>query len=182
HDLVIQRLFATGLQLQGMHRSVGQAAQARISRAVEDIDTTIHDLRSAIFELHRQPDDFSLRAAITELVDEYVEALGFRPRLVTSGPLDTVVPERLRPEMLAALREALSNVVRHARASQIEVEVTVTGDEARLRVADDGVGVGATSRRSGLRNLRERATALGGTLDLQAGEPHRTVLHLRFPL
>ncbi|HWD80656.1 MAG TPA: GAF domain-containing sensor histidine kinase [Kribbella sp.] len=183
HDLVIQRLFATGLQLQGMQRTLDGPAQARIARAVEDLDATIHDLRSAIFELHRQ-DGGSLRQSITAIVDEYVEALGFRPRLVTSGPVDTVVPDHVRPQLLAALREALSNVVRHAQASHVEVGVTATGQEASLRIADDGVGIGigATNRRSGLRNLSDRAATVDGTLDLRSNDPHGTVLELRFPV
>lgn len=181
HDLVIQRLFATGLQLQGMQRTLDGPAQARIARAVEDLDATIHDLRSAIFELHRQ-DSVSLRNAISAIVDEYVEALGFRPRLVTSGPVDSVVPDHVRPQLLAALREALSNVVRHAQASHVEVALTATGVEASLRIADDGVGIGATNRRSGLRNLSDRAATVDGALDLRANEPHGTILELRFPV
>ena len=86
HDLVIQRLFATGLQLQGMQRMVQPDVQERISRAVEDIDTTIRDLRAAIFELHHQPEQSSLRADVQALVAEYAEPLGFRPRLVCDGP------------------------------------------------------------------------------------------------
>jgi signal transduction histidine kinase len=182
HDLVIQRLFAVGLQLQGMQRTLDATAQARVTRAVEDIDATIQDLRNAIFELHRDPEDASLRASVAALVDEYVEPLGFRPRLVFSGPVDTVVPVKVRPQILATLREALSNVVRHARASQVEVQLSVSGQAATLRIADDGVGIATTERRSGLRNVTERAASLDGTLEICPNQPHGTVLELRCPV
>lgn len=181
HDLVIQRLFATGLQLQSMHRLVRPDAQDRISRAVDDIDSTIRDLRSAIFELHRQPGQSSLRADLQTLVDEYTQPLGFRPRLTTSGPVDTVVPAAARPQILAVLRESLANVVRHADASDVTVELAVTGDGVTLRVADNGTGITADDR-SGLGNLRDRAAAIGGSVQLEPNQPQGTVLELRAPL
>ncbi|MFI7065271.1 GAF domain-containing protein [Kribbella sp. NPDC050124] len=182
HDLVIQRLFATGLQLQGMHRMVRPDVQERISRAVDDIDATIRDLRAAIFELHHHPDESSLRADVHALVSEYTEPLGFRPELICTGPLDTAVPTTVRPQILAAIRESLSNVVRHAQASAVVVEVTVTPDDVVARVADNGIGLQDTDRRSGLRNLGQRAEALGGTVHLSANEPRGTILELRAPL
>ncbi len=182
HDLVIQRLFATGLQLQGMHRGLKPEAQERISRAVEDIDATIRDLRAAIFELHHQPDQSSLRADVQALVAEYAEPLGFRPRLICTGPLDTAVPTPVRPQILAAIRESLSNVVRHAQATEVVVEVTVAAGEVIARISDNGIGIGATDRQSGLRNLRQRAEALGGAVRLSSNEPHGTVLELRAPI
>jgi signal transduction histidine kinase len=182
HDLVIQRLFATGLQLQGMHRMVTPDVQVRIGRAVEDIDATIRDLRAAIFELHHHGERSSLRSDLLALAEEYADALGFRPELICSGPLDSAVPAVARPQILAAVRESLSNVVRHAGASSVTVEVMVTGDEVMARVSDDGVGISSTDRQSGLRNLRERAAALGGAVRLDPNEPHGTVVELRAPL
>ena len=182
HDLVIQRLFATGLQLQGMHRMVRPEVQTRISQAVEDIDATIRDLRAAIFELHSQPGKPSLRSDLKTLVDEYASALGFRPELVCTGPVDSTIPSSVRPQLIAAVRESLSNVVRHARATSVQVEIEVTGTEITARVSDDGVGIKPGDRRSGLRNLEERAAALGGAVRLSANQPHGTVLELRAPL
>lgn len=182
HDLVIQRLFATGLQLQGMQRMVRPDVQERITRAVNDIDTTIRDLRAAIFELHHQPEQNSLRADVQTLVAEYAEPLGFRPRLDCNGPLDTAVPASARPQIIAAIRESLSNVVRHAEATDVLVEVTVTGTDVVARVTDNGVGIADDTRQSGLRNLRERAEALGGAVQVAPNDPHGTVLELRAPL
>jgi signal transduction histidine kinase len=185
HDLVIQRLFATGLQLQGMHRMVRPDVQERISRAVEDIDTTIRDLRAAIFELHQQPGarSTSLRADIRDLVGEYTDTLGFRPQLKLRGPLDSVVPTAVRPQILAAIREGLSNVVRHAGADSVEVEVSVGDGAVVARITDDGSGIAADNQReSGLRNLRERAATLGGAVRVSPAHPHGTVLELLAPL
>jgi signal transduction histidine kinase len=182
HDLVIQRLFATGLQLQGAHRMARPDVQERITRAVEDIDATIRDLRAAIFELHRHPGQASLRADVQALVAEYAEPLGFPPELSCSGPLDTAVPAAARPQILAAIRESLSNVVRHAHASNVLVEVAVGARQITARITDDGVGITNHERQSGLRNLRERAEALGGAVYLSNNEPHGTIVELRAPL
>lgn len=182
HDLVIQRLFATGLQLQGMQSMVLPEGQERITRAVEDIDATIRDLRAAIFELHHQPRRRSLRADVQTLVEEYAGPLGFRPVLKCSGPLDLAVPAAARPQILAAIRESLSNVVRHAQASAVTVEVTVAEGEVVTRVSDDGVGFTLGEQQSGLRNLRERAESLGGAVRLERRQPHGTTLELRAPL
>ncbi|WP_344846734.1 sensor histidine kinase [Kribbella ginsengisoli] len=182
HDLVIQRLFATGLQLQGMHRMVRPEVQERITTAVEDIDATIRDLRGAIFELQSQPGRQSLRADLHALVGEYAGPLGFRPELIITGPIDTAVSASVRPQIVAAVRESLSNVVRHARAGAVAVEITVTGVDVTARICDDGIGIGPSDRRSGLRNLEERAAALGGAVRLEANQPRGTVLELRAPL
>jgi signal transduction histidine kinase len=181
HDLVIQRLFATGLQLQGMHRMARPEHQERLGRAVEDIDTTIHDLRAAIFELQQAPNSSSLRSDLQALVAEYAEGLGFRPQLVSSGPLDTAVPASVRPQILAVVRESLSNVVRHAHATQVTVEVTVGSGQVVARVADDGTGIGPSTRRSGLRNLTERAQSLGGTVRIGDNQPHGTIVEFTAP-
>ena len=181
HDLVIQRLFATGLQLQGMHRLARPEHQERLSRAVDDIDSTIHDLRAAIFHLQQTPDSSSLRGDVQALVAEYAEPLGFRPQLTCTGPIDTVVPAIVRPQILATIRESLSNVVRHAQASQATVEVSVGPGDVMARISDDGVGIAPGDRRSGLRNLTERAQALGGTVRITDNDPHGTVVELRVP-
>jgi len=101
---------------------------------------------------------------------------------VLRGPLDSVVPANVRPQILATVREGLSNVVRHARASVVRVEVEVTGRDVVARITDDGVGITPNGRQSGLRNLQERAGTLGGAVRVEKAEPHGTVLELRAPL
>ena len=103
-----------------------------------------------------------MRADVYALVNDYTQPLGFRPHLTCTGPIDTAVPDDARPQILATLRESLSNVVRHAQASDVRVDLTVTGQGVTLRVADNGIGISAAGRRSGLQNLEDRATAVGG--------------------
>jgi signal transduction histidine kinase len=174
HDVVIQRLFATGLQLQSTARLATRPEVAdRIGAAVDDLDTTIRDIRSAIFEL-RTPAASSLRGDIRAIVDAAAGSLGLRPELVLDGPIDSAVPDEVRPDLLAALRESLSNVVKHARASAVEVRVTASGDALRLSVTDNGVGAGGYDERSGLANMRQRAGRHGGAFRVEGVEPSGT--------
>ncbi|QEU76850.1 GAF domain-containing protein [Streptomyces nitrosporeus] len=165
HDLAIQRLFATGLTLQSAGRLVehGGAAE-RISRAVGDLDETIKIIRSTIFGLRVRDEEAgsSLRARAARAVGEAAAALGFPPRLSMEGLLDTDVPPQVADHVMAALGETLSNAARHARATRVEVSLRATADEIVLTVTDDGVGIPDGGRRSGLRNLAERAAGVGG--------------------
>lgn len=182
HDLVIQRLFATGLQLQGVRSQVLSPVVAeRIDSTVADLDTTIRDIRSTIFALQQRAST-SLRAQVTGLALEYERVLGFAPAVRTSGPIDTGVPDDIGDHLLAALREALSNAARHAHAATVTVEISCDAREVTLVVTDDGVGIPAGCRESGLRNLRTRAADLGGELDLAPAQPRGTVLRLAVPV
>lgn len=183
HDLVIQRLFATGLQLQGAGRlAVRPEVRQRISDAVAELDATIRDIRASIFELHHRPGESSLRADIHDLVRGYAGVLGFTPTMRISGPIDTAVTAEAELQLLAVLREGLSNVARHAQASSVVVEVLVNGGHVTAQVRDDGVGVGAAARESGLANMRARAEALGGGVRLTDADPHGTVLEWSAPI
>ncbi len=182
HDLVIQRLFATGLHLQGARRTAtGDDIKARLDDAVADLDVTIRDIRSTIFDL-QLPHDASLRSELRGVVKEYVPVLGFTPLVRTSGPVDTAVAGVAGDQMLAVLREALSNVARHAQADAAVVEVEATGSEVTLRVTDNGQGLPVERRESGLRNVRRRAGDLGGTVRFLAEEPHGTRLEWTVPI
>ncbi len=182
HDVVIQRLFATGLQLQtAVPLTVRPEVARRINASVDDLDATIRDIRRAIFEL-RTPLAAALRTELREAVDAAAEALGFRPALDTSGPVDSAVPDAVRPELLAVLREALSNVVRHAGATSVRVAVHVAGSRLTLTVLDDGVGVEPTQARSGMVNMRRRAEALGGTCDIGRAPGSGTLVSWTVPL
>ncbi|HEX2701109.1 MAG TPA: GAF domain-containing protein [Acidimicrobiales bacterium] len=186
HDTVIQRLFATGMSLQGSIRLVRTdpaAAIARIEGAVDDLDLTVKHIRTAIFGLEQlRGDAESVRNLVLSVAREAAGPLGFEPRVLLDGPLDTGVDERVAVELLATLREALSNVARHAQATRVDVEVVVEGDVS-LRVTDNGVGPprGDTHRGKGLSNMAARATKLGGTWTMRAGEGSGTVLEWRVP-
>ncbi|MBA3742560.1 MAG: GAF domain-containing protein [Sporichthya sp.] len=185
HDLVIQRLFATGMALEGAVRLVNNPdVSERIVRAVDSLDETIKDIRSAIFALHSRAPGANgpmLRGRILAEVQSSAEMLGFTPTLRMEGLLDTRVPEDHADQLVAALREALTNVARHAQAKRVEVSVGVNGDVVLL-VVDDGVGLPVDRRDSGLRNLAERARLLGGALLLESGRDGGTRVRWSAPL
>jgi signal transduction histidine kinase len=179
HDLVIQRLYATGMSLQGTMPMITRPEVAsRITNAVDAMDETIKEIRTTIFQLQSRgtaagPD---LRGEILALVEEMTDMLGFAPSLrlgagLGAGPGGDISPE-VAEQVLAALREALSNAARHANASQVDVTVD-TGSDGMLtvQVTDDGTGIGDGGRRSGLRNLASRAEKLGGELRLEPADP-----------
>jgi signal transduction histidine kinase len=192
HDLVIQRLFTTGLSLQSTARLiVRDEARQRVDSAIDDLDTTIRDIRRAIFEL-RTP-TVSLRGDLSEVAEQATPSLGFRPVIRTSGPVDHAVPETVRVDLLAVLREALSNIARHAHATAAVVEVDASGGIATLRVSDDGVGFDADAEARaaqaalvaaghGLANMRRRAADHGGSCHVERVEPHGTRVTWTVPI
>ena len=180
HDRVIQRLFATGMALTGAARIARPEIRARLQEAVDDLDTTIQQIRTAIFGL--QPFDQeapSLQARLMKVVVDAAGPLGFTPSVAFSGLVDTGVGDEAGANAIAVLQESLSNAARHAHAHNVMVAVSVDAgngggkdDEEdvyatlTVQVEDDGVGMPATGHRSGLRNMEERAGALGGTFQV----------------
>jgi signal transduction histidine kinase len=180
HDVVIQRLFATGLGLQSAARVVNHAGvQARLEEAVDELDLAIKDIRSTIFQLH-QGKVLSFETEIQMLVDGFAGPLGFAPTASVEGPLDAV-GEPLRSDLLAVIREGLSNVARHARASSASVDVRVRDGRVDLFIRDDGRGLRGSGRRSGLENLHQRAEAHGGSLAVETRHRHGTALTWSVP-
>ena len=167
HDVVIQRLFATGLGLQALtRRTTRDDVRVRLDQAIDELDATIRDIRTAIFELHK-PAAESVRTALAIAVDEAATSLGFRPRLTITGPIDLAVADALRSDLLAVVGEALSNVVKHAHATVVGVDVAVGSGRVTLRVSDDGVGIGGPDG-NGMVNLRGRADDRGGRFSVAA--------------
>ncbi|WP_418958009.1 GAF domain-containing sensor histidine kinase [Streptomyces tritici] len=171
HDLVIQRLFATGMMLESAQRtSAVPAVRQGVGKAVDALDVTIQEIRTAIFALQQGPAEApaGLRTRVLREINMAAVPLGFKPAHRFLGPVDTTVGELTGKNLVAALREALSNAFRHAEATRIEVVVDATAaledgtPGVRLSVADDGVGIPEGGRRSGLRNLARRAESLGG--------------------
>ncbi|WP_405116326.1 GAF domain-containing protein [Micromonospora sp. NBC_01405] len=181
HDVVIQRLFATGLQLQSGAMNARPEVAKRINAAVDALDATIRDIRRTIFEL-RTPMSAALRTEIREAVDVAAGSLGFRPTLELTGPIDSAVPEPIRPDLTAVLREALSNAVRHAEASRVAVAVAVDGGWVTVTVTDDGRGCDPAAARGGLVNLRERAERHAGDFEVRPASPRGTELRWSVPL
>jgi signal transduction histidine kinase len=184
HDLVIQRLYATGISLQGAVGMIPAADVAgRVGQAVDALDETIREIRSTIFALQARPQasPAGLRARIVAVADQMTVLLGFAPTLQLDGPLDTGVPAEVAEHLLGALREALSNAARHAAATSVAVRVQAQSDLS-LTVTDNGVGISQGDRRSGLANLERRARECGGSLSLEPAHGGGTQLRWQVPL
>ncbi len=163
HDIVIQKLFAAGMTIQSVSaRTADPVHGRRLAGVVDELDETIREIRSVIFSLQADAHDtYGVRAEVLRIVDDEREALGCEPRIRFDGPVDAI-DERVAVELLPTLREALSNVAKHAGASSVEVVVDC-GEAVTLRVLDNGRGMPATlTEGNGLPNLSERAGKLGG--------------------
>lgn len=184
HDHVIQRLFAIGLSLQSTGTQADVATAQRLVASVDELDETIAQIRATIYRLTGPvlPAESSLRARVGRLIDEVEPVLGFRPEVTVRGPADFGLDDELTDDCVAVLREALTNVARHARATRVEVGITVSPTELLIEIADDGRGLGAGARRSGLANLRTRAERHGGRLTVNSSRSHGTRLSWAVPL
>jgi signal transduction histidine kinase len=174
HDHVIQSLFAAGLTLQGVSLGLAGSEHAdRIESVVETLDDSIKQIRHSIFELrdHHGPQGQGVRAAIMAVAATVAPLLGFEPAVRFGGPVDTAVDEGLADDLVAVVREGLTNVAKHAGATGAEVSLTVSAERVELRIADDGAGLGDPARRSGLGNLASRAGRHGGALTTST--PHQ---------
>ncbi|ONI75058.1 hypothetical protein ALI144C_40550 [Actinosynnema sp. ALI-1.44] len=182
HDLVIQRIFATGMALEAAAALVAadpDDAAARIRLAVDDLDQTIQEIRTTVFALRHPPAE-SLRSLVAAEVTAAEPTLGFKPSVRFAGPVDTSVHAEAGKQLVSVLREALSNVARHAHATSTAIEI-VSGDDLVLRVTDNGIGIPDSGRRSGLSNMSVRAGRLGGSFHITPAEPG-TELYWSVPL
>jgi signal transduction histidine kinase len=166
HDHVIQDLFAVGIGLQGL-AGIAKNPQlvSRIRLYVEGLDRAIGTMRTTIFQL--QPDRHAaggLKTRILDIVDEHTAQLGYTPQVRFTGPLDHAVNDDLAGDVLAVVREGISNCARHAQASRLDLTVGITQNILTLEVTDNGRGIGTPTRSSGLRNMRSRAQRKGGSL------------------
>jgi signal transduction histidine kinase len=163
HDHVIQRLFAHGLNLQSTHlRARSPEVQHRLTDMIGDVQDIISDIRTAIFDLHGGNDGTTqLRKRLHDAIAELTADTGLRSTVRMSGPL-SVIPPELADHAEAVLREALSNVIRHAQAGAVTITISVD-DDLTLDVTDNGTGIPGTVARSGLLNLSRRAEQAGGT-------------------
>jgi signal transduction histidine kinase len=181
HDHVIQRLFATGLSLQAAERlAVHPVVRTRISEAVDSLDVAIKVIRSTIFELHTMATAGTAAQLLEELVRSFSPSLGYEATLEVDVDL-AGLDDALLADLTAVVREGLSNVARHAHSSA--AQVLVRRDAARLVVvvADNGRGLDAGGRRSGLANLQQRAAARSGTFEVELGDPSGTRLTWTVP-
>jgi signal transduction histidine kinase len=183
HDHVVQRIFATALALDRTARSLAAESPdlaRQLTDRVDELDNTISDIRTSIFELqHRDAWPEGVRHRLVEVVRSIVDGHGLRPDLRVHGELEEL-PGELVPDVVATVRELVTNVVRHARAERVTVTVTVT-DVLRVQVTDDGGGLPSITVRSGLANLADRAERRGGRLGASGG-PSGTEVEWCVPL
>ena len=188
HDTVIQRLFAVGLSLQSIAGKATEPRDAdRLRAAISDIDDTIRQVRTTIFELGLDSTSKGPRSSVISLVQELSPVIGFDVGISLEGPIDAAISTEIEEHLLATLREALTNIGRHAGASQASVVLTVDDDVCRLRVVDDGRGIGSerSSTRGGglgMLNMRRRAEKLLGSMELDVPDSGGTVLLWQVPL
>jgi PAS domain S-box-containing protein len=182
HDTVLQHLFALGLELQGMALRATPEFGERLEAMVDAIDQIIRDIRTTVFALGSRHRAGSLVQQINEAIAQSARLLGFSPRLRLTGPVETVLPDEASPEILASLREALSNVARHADATEVTVEI-VADEDVKLVVTDNGHGLpaGGAGHGNGLHNLAHRATRMGGSCVIENGPDGGAVLTWRVP-
>ena len=173
HDRVIQRVFAVGMSLQGAVRlSERDQIVERVNKAVDDLDTTVTEIRTAIFELGNKAIAGGLRHSVLELTEEMASSLGTRPEVIFNGAIDNAISQRIADSLLAVLREALTNAGKHAKATSYIVTISVAEDVS-LEVQDNGIGIEVPQAFGvglGLVNLRSRAERLGGSFEILAGE------------
>lgn len=181
HDNVIQRLFGTGLGLQALAAQV-PAHAATIAAQVGEIDAAIADFRTAIFTLQTS-NPGSVRHRLLDVANELSPLLDSSPRIAFAGPIDLLVTGPLADDVVAVVRESLSNVAQHARAKITEISVSVTASHVTIVVDDDGVGIPLDlSRASGTANLAIRARAHGGVCKIEPRNTGGTRVRWHVPL
>ncbi len=186
HDTVIQHLFAVGLSLQSLAgKPLASEVADRLRVAISDIDDTIRQVRTSIFELASGDFDRGLRAGVLSLLQELKPVVGFEIHASFAGPVDSAVPEMVSEHVLLVVREAVTNIGRHAQASQAKVSLNVDDGHLELLVVDDGCGIGGGGPSEGglgLGNLRRRAEKLHGQFTAESPESGGTKLIWRVPL
>ncbi|MFL6123609.1 GAF domain-containing protein [Actinophytocola sp.] len=184
HDHVIQRLFASGMSLQAIVGRISDTeARSRVTNVIGQLDTTMRDIRTSIFDLHTSGEESptSLRRRMLDLVAEASANTETSPAVRISGAVDTLVPPNVAEQALAALHEGVSNAVRHAHATDIVVTVEA-GADLVVGVTDNGVGMPPDVARSGLLNLERRAAECGGAVTVSTSTDGGTRLVWRVPL
>jgi two-component system, NarL family, sensor histidine kinase DevS len=181
HDHVIQRLFGAGMRLQGRLARTDPESGERIREVVDELDAAIVDLRSTIYSLRHHDGSVGLRAEVLEIAAKASVQLDHEPRVTFHGAVDVLVLDEVAEDIVAVVREALSNVARHAGASSTQIDL-IADAEVICQVTDDGVGMGSATRSSGLANLKRRAEARGGAFSVTSPLSGGTFLEWRVPL
>jgi two-component system, NarL family, sensor histidine kinase DevS len=183
HDVVLQHLYGMGLSAQAIATSADPVSAAKLEAVVDDVDRIISEVRTIVFTLGPAGRSGALGQDLADVVAQASRVLGFTPALRVEGPVDTLLSDEVRTEMVASMREALGNVARHAHASQAWVMIEIVDDEVVMSVVDNGVGPpddeSSVRAGNGLNNLSARAAVFGGTCVLSRRDPsagHGSVL------
>lgn len=184
HDHVIQRLFAAGLSLAHAAETTDAPTATTISAQVDAIDAAIGDIRNAVSTLRTRSTaaSESLRVRVMQVVNTFESAFDTPPRFRASGPVDLYVPDDVGHEVIAVVRELLSNVAQHAKARSCTVELALRTEVLSVTVTDDGRGIDAPSRHSGINNLDERARRLGGAFEISNALTNGTIARWVIPM
>ena len=184
HDTVIQRLFGVGLALQSMAGRASDDTGKRLEAAVGEIDQIIHQVRSTIYELGMNGENRGIRDHVITLVRELDPVVGFEIQVSLEGPVDASISDLVGEHLLATLRESVTNIGRHANATEALVHLVVEGDQCRLTISDNGIGIGSSEPGGGhgLANLRRRAEKLNGSFFIEEAENGGTSLVWQVPV
>jgi two-component system, NarL family, sensor histidine kinase DevS len=171
HDVVLQHLYGMGLTVQAIGVAAADDIAARLEPVIGDIDRIISEVRTIVFTLGPAGRHGNLGQDLADVMAQSSRVLGFTPSLRLEGPVDSVITDDIRTEMIASMREALGNVARHAEASSVSVVVGIDENRIAMTVTDNGIGPPENGGAGGhgLDNMRQRAGSLGGTCELAAG-------------
>ena len=167
HDGVAQEIVALGYLVDEIE-SVSQETEtlALAGSLRDEISRVVTELRHSIFDLRHHVDATDLATALTEYVQEVSRVSDFRVHLVLDN-VGSALPSFAQGELMRVAQEAISNVRRHAQATNLWVTLAVDGSAIRLEVADDGVGdAQPRDRHWGLQTMQERARGLGADLTI----------------
>jgi signal transduction histidine kinase len=186
HDHVIQELFAVGLTLEGAATQLGPDDRIgqRIQRSVGDLDRTIRRIRTSIFQLRGSlvSTENGVRQRVLDVTSELTEALGYSPHVAFAGFVDHSFDAELTEDLVACVRESLANVAKHARATDVMVDVVLSEGELAVAIADNGIGMAGATRSSGTANLRARAANRGGTFTVEPAPGGGTAVIWKVPV
>jgi signal transduction histidine kinase len=170
HDLVIQRLFATGLSLQAITKDpdLPEKDLERVRSAIDNLDSTVQQIRNSVFALQDQSNGDGLRSRIQREIDSLRSSSAMNITCKFSGPIDTLLDGDRADNVFAVVRELLSNAIKHSNASEVEVQIHAEISQCTVRVVDNGIGIEEDVTRSGLLNLERRALEFDGTFDIRS--------------
>jgi len=175
HDVVLQHLYGMGLSAQAIATSADPTTAGKLEAVVDEVDHIISEVRTIVFTLGPGGRRGALGQELTDVVAQASRVLGFTPALRIEGPVETLLSDEVRTEMVASMREALGNVARHARATHASVVIGIVGEQVVMTVVDNGVGPpedeSAKLGGHGLNNLMSRAVAFGGSCTLTRRDP-----------